>query len=180
MTIYTKKGDRGETSVYDEANTQRVRISKSSLRVSAIGLVDELNSYLGVIVSKSDDKVLTGYLLVVQNNLLRIGSMLAGSNLRFFESNTEELERQIDKLEGTLPVLKNFIFPGGTVIAGHLHYARTLARKAERKIVEYSEEEKVKPQVLKYINRLSDYLFMLAREQNHKYGIGDASWKPKG
>lgn len=177
MAIYTKKGDRGKTAIYDPKNSQRKRISKSSLRIKAIGSVDELNSYIGVVVSETTDKKLIGQLEELQGNLLRIGSILAGSDLRFFESKTKTLEKNIDELEGTLPVLKNFILPGGDRVAAKLHFARTLARKAERMVVAYSEEGEVKPQIFRYLNRLSDYLFMLARKVNSESGKKEQIWK---
>lgn len=177
MAIYTKRGDRGETSLYDEKNTQRTRISKDSLIVNTLGVIDELNSSIGVAVSFCDDKKTKTLLEEVQKDLLRIGSIIAGSKLRFSKSKTRKLEKVIDGLEGSLPVLKNFIIPGGEKFASHLHFSRSLARKAERKMVALSKEIRVKEQILAYLNRLSDFLFMLARQASHKKGKKDTVWK---
>ena len=176
MVIYTKRGDRGKTSLYDKTPEQRKRTSKDTLRIEALGAIDELNSYLGVVISSSEDIALNKKLKDIQNNLLTIGSLLAGSSLRFFKTNTRRLEKEIDEMEGRLPVLSNFILPGGSKIASKLQYARTLARKAERTLVTLNEEKNVKTQVLTYINRLSDHLFMLAREINHKMEVKDEVW----
>lgn len=176
MVIYTKRGDRGKTSLYDKTSGQRKRMPKDSLRASSLGAIDELNSYLGVVISSSEDMALNKKLKDIQNNLLTIGSLLAGSSLRFFKTNTRRLEKEIDEMEGELPVLANFILPGGSKIASNLQYARTLARKAERRLVTLNEEKKVKTQVLTYINRLSDYLFTLARDINYKMEIKDEVW----
>jgi cob(I)alamin adenosyltransferase len=176
MVIYTKRGDKGETSMFDEASSQRVRVSKNSLIVEVLGAIDELNSFLGVTVSFSNLPEITSYLKEVQKNLLTIGSITAGSKLVFSSYQTKKLEKQIDKLEGTLPVLSNFILPGGTVIASHLQFARTLARRAERAMVSLANEEKIKPQILTYLNRLSDFIFMLARFANSEAGLKEEIW----
>lgn len=177
MAIYTKRGDKGETSLFDEKSNQKKRIDKDSLTVAALGSIDELNSFLGVCVSYCDDEETIKRLESVQKNLLRIGSIIAGSNLRFTRTQTKRLEKTIDGLEGKLPVLKNFILPGGTKLASHLHYSRSLARKVERNLVSLDKEKEVKPQILSYVNRLSDYLFMLAREESHKKGKKQTTWK---
>lgn len=176
MVIYTKRGDKGKTSLYDKDSTQRDRVSKDSLRVRAIGALDELNSYLGVVIASSQNPNLIGRLKEVQRNLFTIGSILAGSKLRFFKTKTHELEKEIDKLEGELPVLKNFILPGGADPAAHLQYARSISRRAERAVVSLSKKDPVKPQILTYLNRLSDYLFMMARSVNHKLDISEETW----
>ena len=134
MVIYTKRGDKGETSLYDEGSAQRMRVSKSSCNIAALGAIDELNSYLGVAVAITKDKSLSLSLRNVQKNLLTIGSILAGSKLRFSSVQTRKLEKLIDELEGNLPVLKNFILPGGSQVSAHLHYARALSRRVERAV----------------------------------------------
>ncbi|OGM19232.1 ATP:cob(I)alamin adenosyltransferase [Candidatus Woesebacteria bacterium RIFCSPLOWO2_01_FULL_37_19] len=179
MAIYTKKGDKGETSMYDASGAQRARVSKSSLKVEALGAIDELNSFLGVVKTFAEDKELIADIARIQVNLLTIGSITAGSKLGFSALETKNLEKQIDNLEGTLPVLKNFVIPGGSKTAGLLQFARSLSRRAERRVVSLSQYEKVRPQILEYLNRLSDFLFMLAREQNHKNGIADEVWVGK-
>ena len=179
MAIYTKRGDKGETSMFDEDSVQRGRIPKDSLRVEALGVIDELNSFLGIIRSETQDKSLSLSIKEIQENLLTIGSITAGSKLKFFFAQTKKLERLIDGLEGELPVLRNFVVPGGSIVAAQLQYSRALTRRVERRVVALAKLEKVRSQILIYLNRLSDYLFMLAREVNHKNGVGDEPWKGK-
>lgn len=176
MAIYTKKGDRGTTALYDSLNSQLKRISKDSYKIWAIGSVDELNSFLGICITFSEDKKLTNFLARIQRDLLNVGSILSGSPLKFSVTKTKALEREIDLLESSLPVLKNFIVPGGTALSSHLQYARAITRRAERRIVALSKREVVNPQILQYINRLSDYFFMLARSINIAEGIMDDAW----
>jgi cob(I)alamin adenosyltransferase len=173
MTIYTKRGDAGETTLF----TKGSKVSKDSLRICAIGAVDELNSFLGVVVSFSEDKRLNSKLKGIQGDLLTVGSILGVSDLKFYNSKTKKLEKEIDELEQKLPKLANFIIPNGTKIASLLHYARTVSRRAEREVVALSKIEEVKPQILVYLNRLSDYLFMLARNENHKSEVADDLWR---
>lgn len=176
MAIYTKKGDRGETSLYDEETSKKKRISKESAIVHALGCLDELNSSIGVALSFCENKKREEDLKEVQKDILKIGSIIAGSKLRFTKSRTKRLEKIIDKLEGDLPVLKNFILPGGTKFAAHLHFSRSMARRTERGVVSLSKKTEVKPQILTYVNRLSDFLFMLAREDNHINGVSTEVW----
>jgi cob(I)alamin adenosyltransferase len=173
MDIYTKRGDKGETALFGG----KKKVSKHSLKIKAIGAVDELNSYLGVVVSSSVDVEHIKILNEIQKDLLTIGSILAGSNLRFFKSKTARLERLLDHLEKDLPTLKNFIVPGGTNVAAQLQFARSLARRAEREVVRLNEAEKVKPEIIRYLNRLSDTLFMLARDQNSKMQVTEEVWR---
>lgn len=176
VAIYTKKGDRGETALYDPLAASTKRIPKDSLRINAIGAVDELNSFLGIVLSGSTDKELNKLLKELQNNLFNIGGVLAGAKLSFPISKTKKLEKIIDKLEETLPVLKGFILPGGGEVAARLFFARALVRRAERVVVSLSREESVKPEILIYLNRLSDFLFMLARWVNFKEGKKEEPW----
>jgi len=177
MPIYTKKGDKGETGLFKKVDGHSVRVSKSSCNTRAIGAVDEIDSFVGIVISLSHDEVLKVKLKRIQNNLLTIGSILAGSNLKILPSETKRLEKEIDECDKFLPTLTNFIFPGGSPVASHLQYARTLARRAEREVVAFNEEQKLPANVLKYINRLSDYLFTLARVENFKLGVKDEIWK---
>lgn len=179
MVIYTKRGDKGETSVYDESLTQKVGVSKDSLRIEVLGAIDEANSYLGICKSKCKSKNLEKVLGKNQRNLLTIGSVIAGSKLRFSSVQTKRLEKLIDEFEASLPVLKNFIVTGGSEAASHLHYARSLVRRAERLVVALSKTEKVKPQILTYLNRLSDAIFMMARWENYKADMKDEMWVGK-
>ncbi len=175
MVIYTKRGDKGKTGLIS-SNEQ---VSKSSAQIKTIGAIDELNSFLGVVVADSQDLNTSKMLINIQKDLLTIGSILAGSKLRFYKTRARRLETAIDKMEGELPVLKNFIVPGGSKLASNLHYARTLVRRAERKVVELSKTEPVNPQILIYINRLSDFLFMLARKVNYNLGETEVVWSEK-
>ena len=169
MAIYTKKGDKGETSIFSGKH-----LSKSSSRIKAIGVVDETNSFLGIILSEAPDMK---ELKEIQRNLFAIGSILAGAPLRFPKSRTKKLEKEIDRREGKLPVLKNFILPGGGKTGARLFFARTLARRTERALVSLNKMEPLKPEILVYINRLSDYLFMAGRELNHQEGIEEEVWR---
>lgn len=168
--------------MYDAASAQRKRVSKDSLKVEVLGSVDELNSFLGVAISFSNLAEVSSYLKDIQKNLLAIGSITAGGKLNFTSNQTKKLEKLIDKFEGTLPVLSNFILTGGTVLASHLQYARSLTRRAERNMVSLSKIEKVDADILTYLNRLSDFLFMLARYVNWEAGIKEEIWlgKDKG
>ncbi|MFC1649433.1 cob(I)yrinic acid a,c-diamide adenosyltransferase [Patescibacteria group bacterium] len=172
MSIYTKKGDKGITSTVSGD-----RISKSSCQTRSLGAIDELNSFLGVVISFSESREVKNLLEKVQTNLLSLGSILGGSDLKFSKSKTTQLENHIDKWEKQLPKLTNFVHPGGSKSASLLQYSRALARKAEREIVGLGEEQKITPQMLMYLNRLSDYLFTLARVENCARGVEDEIWK---
>lgn len=176
MAIYTKKGDKGETSLFLKKTR---KISKGSARIRTLGSIDEANSFLGVVIAFLQDKELKRLLKSIQQDLFRINSILAGANLRFSIAKTRSLEKKIDELEGKLPVLKNFLLPGGTKAASLLHYARTLVRKAERELAALNKKREVRAQILMYINRLSDLIFMFAREQNVKEGFKEEIWKLK-
>lgn len=176
MTVYTKKGDKGETTLYHKRSNQKNRVSKSSLRIRAIGAIDEVNSFLGIVVSGAEAKI-GKTLKDIQRELFLIGSILAGANLRFYSTKTRRLEKQIDEMDKILPPLKNFIFLGGTGTGAQLHFARSLVRRAEREVVRLGQKEKVKPQILKYLNRLSDFLFMLARKASSDAGVKEEIWK---
>jgi cob(I)alamin adenosyltransferase len=173
MVIYTKKGDRGETSLFDAKR----RVLKSSSYIRAVGSIDELNSYLGIILAHSKNISLNKILLLIQNNLFTINAILAGANLKLDNSEVRQLEMIVDNIERKLPILKNFILPGGSKISAELMYARTLARRAEREMVGVNFRNK--PEILAYVNRLSDTLFMLARNQNFKSKFKEIIWQPK-
>lgn len=176
MVIYTKRGDKGETSLLNRLSPQKKRISKASLRIRAIGAVDEVNSFLGIIASNADPE-LRKILREIQKELFLIGSILAGANLRFYSTKIRRLEKQIDEMDKILPPLKNFIFPGGTEIGAQLHFSRSLTRRAERAVVRLNKKERVKPQIIRYLNRLSDFLFMLARKVNSDGEVKEEIWK---
>ncbi|QQS39180.1 cob(I)yrinic acid a,c-diamide adenosyltransferase [Candidatus Woesebacteria bacterium] len=174
MPIYTKKGDKGNTSIF---SPKEMRVSKDSLRIEAIGTVDELNSFLGVAISCCENKKHVQLIKLIQSNLLTVGSCLAGSSLKISKRETTKLERQMDIWESEMPKLTNFILPGGTKAASSLQYCRSLTRRAERKVVAYSKVGKVSPQVMMYINRLSDFFFMFARYVNFQNAVEDEVWK---
>lgn len=182
MAIYTKKGDKGQTKVFDKKTGKLTTIFKASCQITAIGSLDELNSFLGVLASYKVTELqsygeLTKEIKDVQNSLFTINSILAGSKLRFSKTKVKKLEKQIDEWEGRLPVLKNFVFYGGSYESTLLFYARSVSRRAERDLVAFSKEEKVSPAILSYVNRLSDYLFMMARWINFEKKIKEEFWK---
>jgi len=178
MAIYTRRGDKGKTSLYDSRNKQETRVDKDSVKIAAIGSIDELNSYLGLVVALSTEPKTAKFIKGIQSDLLRIGSILAGSNLRFGSLGVRKLELTIDKLENDLPVLANFIFPGGSLISANFQVARSVARRAEREVVRLAGLEDINDNIVKYLNRLSDYLFMAARSANNKLHIQDELWTP--
>lgn len=181
MKIYTKTGDKGYTSLIGG-----VRVPKCHLRIEAYGTVDELNSYIGLI---RDSEILESYreiLKEIQDRLFTIGSVLASDpekakmkvpDLQL--SDIELLEREMDRMNNFLPELKHFILPGGMVSASHCHIARCVCRRAERIAVHLSEESFVDEKVIIYLNRLSDYLFVLARKLCYDDGIDDIVWIPR-
>lgn len=161
-SIYTKTGDDGSTGL---ANGDRV--DKSSIRVTVMGELDELNSLIGVIEASGISKDISGYLLNIQHRLFDIGGEVAtpGNAINSPES-VERLEELIDSYNEDLPALKEFILPGGSLSASLCHMARSVCRRCERSFVELSHSEYVNPESLRYINRLSDLLFVLARTLN--------------
>lgn len=177
MAIYTKTGDKGNTKVFDKKTGTLVGISKKSCKIKTIGAIDELNSLLGVVRALSLDPKLQKKIINIQGNLFTINSILAGGKLKFSKTETKKLEKEIDVWEGTLPVLKNFIYYGGGIEASFIFYARALARKSERSLVAFAKKEPVPESVSIYMNRLSDYLFMLARSMNLGSGIEEKFWK---
>lgn len=176
--IYTKTGDDGTTGLFSGE-----RVKKSAKRVSVYGTVDELNSLLGAIRAHAKEVPLSHTLERIQHTLFRVGSELAAPgklprDIPMLEaSETAWLEGEIDLMEGKLTPLKNFILPSGCSTGSYLHYARAVARRAEREAVELSEHERVRPEVLVFLNRLSDFLFVLARFINHEAGSPEILWK---
>lgn len=182
MKIYTKTGDKGSTSLFGGE-----RVEKNSTRIRAYGEVDELNSMLGVIVviakQMTRDKNVLDKLLRVQGELMVLGSDLATPLSvkvkvpRVRGSYIKQLEKEIDNWQKKLPELRNFIIPGGNNAGSSLHMARAIARRVERAIVDLSSQEKINHYDQMYINRLSDWLFVLARYINKLDGIKEAIWK---
>lgn len=181
MKIYTKKGDTGSTSLFGGA-----RVKKDNVRIDAYGTVDELNSYLGLIRDQrlgfSEKKVL----IKIQDRLFTLGSLLAAdpskSNLqlpKLAEKDILFLEKEMDKMNEVLPEMKSFVLPGGDTTASFCHIARCVCRRAERLVVTLSSEEKIDPIIIKYLNRLSDYLFVLARKAMHDHKGKEVPWVPQ-
>ncbi len=178
MKIYTKTGDDGTTGLQGGK-----RVSKADLRIIAYGSIDEVNSCLGVVLVQTIDSDIKELLTKIQNELFVAGSDLSDPNLtniknRITDTMIENLEKNIDKFEQELVPLTNFILPGGHKTASYLHLARTLARRAETQTVVLAKQEQINPLCQKYLNRLSDLLFVLARTVNKRAGVTDIVWKP--
>lgn len=179
--IYTRKGDDGTTAL---GGGQRV--PKDALRVAVYGTVDELNSQLGVALATGLSERLDEAVLRIQNLLFDLGSDLCfleedKANLplpQIEERHVKALEELIDELNEVVGPLENFILPGGSLGAAHLHVARTICRRAEREAASLAQEEAVGPQVLAYLNRLSDALFVMARYENRARGVDEPLWRP--
>lgn len=171
--IYTKKGDKGKTGLYGI----RKRIYKDNPIFSFIGSMDEVNSYLGIIISQSRDRKLNKTLRDIQSNLFTINAILAGAKMKLKKGKVKEMEKLIDEMEEKLPPLKNFILPSGTPTATRLMYARTLIRKAEREAVSLRKKKKIEGNIIIYLNRLSDLFFILSRYQNKRKGMKEIIWK---
>lgn len=177
--IYTRTGDTGETGLGDGSRT-----SKASWRVRTIGAVDEANAAIGI--ARLDAEGDADQMLArIQNDLFDLGADLcapeegrkAEGRLRICEAQVERLEREMDTMNEALEPLTSFVLPGGTALAARLHLARTIARRAETTMVALAEREKINPAAMRYVNRLSDHLFVMARTAN-KDGMGDVLWKP--
>jgi cob(I)alamin adenosyltransferase len=177
--IYTRGGDKGETSLGDGT-----RVPKQALRVEAYGTVDEANAAIGLARLHADPDS-DAMLARIQNDLFDLGADLctpedgrrAAGALRIVAAQVERLEREIDRMNAALRPLESFILPGGTPAAAYLHLARTVTRRAERLVCALATEESVNPQVVKYLNRLSDHLFVLGRRVNDN-GARDVLWQP--
>jgi len=178
LKIYTKTGDDGTTGLQGGK-----RVLKSDLRIIAYGAVDEANSSLGIVLAHDIDADVKELLTRIQNELFVAGSDLSNPDLkkpdnRITEQMVESLEKNIDMFEAELSPLTNFILPGGHQTAAHLHMARTIVRRAETNVVALSKDEQINTHCQKYLNRLSDLLFVLARVVNKRNGTSDIVWKP--
>lgn len=165
MSISTKTGDSGKTSLYDGS-----RISKASRKINSVGYIDELNSEIGLIVSKTYSEKFKTELKTIQNELFVIGSDLATpmnsrETKRLQEKHLQRIEKYVEKYESEIKIT-DFVLPGGTEIASLLHIVRTQSRNVERKIVRVSEVEEINPIILKYLNRLSDLFYLMALYEN--------------
>lgn len=174
MKIYTKGGDKGETSLVGGT-----RVSKAHAKIEAYGTVDELNSSIGVFANALDN-VYAYFLQNIQHKLFNIGSLLAAeANVPFElpsieEADIESLEKEIDRLNENLPKLKSFILPGGSMVCGQVHISRCICRRAERRVVALEEDSYAI--ILRYLNRLSDYLFILSREVLRIEKLPEVKW----
>jgi cob(I)alamin adenosyltransferase len=182
VKIYTRTGDKGETGFFGGG-----RVKKDNPRISAYGEVDELNAFVGLARTANTDSGIDALLKSVQNDLFDLGAVLATPEPKKLEGKgtfvgpkeIEGLEREIDRMERDLKPLKSFILPGGGELAARLHVARTVCRRAERGVVALSGREPVGPEIVTYLNRLSDFLFVLARWANARQGISDVEWSKK-
>ncbi len=181
MKIYTKKGDKGTTTLIGGT-----RVPKNHLKIEAYGTVDELNSWLGVIKDASNQMFYKTFIEDIQNQLFNIGSLLAedkeNSKMQLPEVNEqfiEVIEKNIDHLDSILPPLKNFVLPGGHIINSYTHVARCVCRRAERNVVALSQYEEVNPIILQFLNRLSDWLFVYARFIAYAHNAPETLWNTK-
>lgn len=180
IRIYTKTGDKGDTSLFGGK-----RLPKSHLRIEAYGTVDELNSFIGVLRDSTESEPIRSMLKDIQDRLFTLGANLAGDPEKplatpdIFDSDIEALEKAIDEMTEQLPPLKNFILPGGHTTVSFCHVARCVCRRAERLAVALMLEEPVDEQIIRYLNRLSDYLFVLARQLSKDLGVEEVIWQPR-
>lgn len=183
MKIYTKTGDKGTTSLIGGT-----KVPKSHQRIEAYGSIDELNSHLGLCRDLITDESVREMILEIQDRLFTIGSSLACDpikepKMRIPDLKKEDitiLEKEIDRMDAVLSPMKSFILPGGHPTVSQIHIARCVCRRSERACVRLELESlEVEPLILQYLNRLSDYLFVLARYQAHLLNIGELPWKPR-
>ncbi|MBS1680317.1 MAG: cob(I)yrinic acid a,c-diamide adenosyltransferase [Bacteroidetes bacterium] len=181
MKIYTKTGDQGTTGLFGGQ-----RLSKADLRIDAYGTVDELNSFLGLLRDQKINQLRKDILVEIQDRLFTIGSILATApgNTKVKVPSLQEtdinfLEKEIDKMDSVLPPMKSFVLPGGHESVSIGHVSRTVCRRAERLVIALSEQQPVDSLVIKYLNRLSDFLFMLCRMMAHELNIEETPWKAR-
>jgi cob(I)alamin adenosyltransferase len=181
MKIYTKTGDTGTTALFGGK-----RVSKADLRIETYGTVDELNSYMGLVRDQPVNQNRKSILVEIQDRLFTIGSILAtepGNTKVKVPSLSQEdvtlLEKEIDLMDAQLPPMKSFVLPGGHQSVSFCHIARTVCRRAERLVIALDATEKTDPLVVQYLNRLSDYLFVLSRKMSAELGAEETPWKPK-
>src|SRR5581483_734967 len=181
IRIYTKTGDKGQTSLLGGT-----RVPKHHIRIEAYGTVDELNSWIGLLRDGVSDEHIKAVLIDTQDRLFTVGSSLASdpekSKMKIphlAESDITMLEKEIDTMDDVLPEMKSFVLPGGHELVSRCHIARCVCRRAERRVIHLAENEKVDEIIVRYLNRLSDYLFMLARKLTHDLKATEVPWKPK-
>lgn len=182
MKIYTKTGDEGTTALFGGK-----RVSKSDLRIEAYGTVDELNAWMGVLRDQPVNMERSALLTSIQNCLFTTGSMLAAepgnTKIKIPEltvDDTARLEQAIDAMDAQLPPMRSFILPGGHPAVSFAHVTRTVCRRAERLVIALHKTEPVPQEVLRYLNRLSDYLFILARKMAYELGAEETPWRSGG
>jgi len=178
MKIYTKTGDEGNTGLQGD-----FKISKSHPRIIAYGTVDEANAAIGVVLTNTLDEDVSQLLNQIQNDLFLLGSDLSNQNLNDLKNRVtlemiEKLEESIDIFESELPPITNFILPGGNVAASQIHQVRTIVRRAETLLVKLSDKDEINSNCIKYLNRLSDLMFVMGRLINKRNGVEDIIWKP--
>lgn len=181
MKIYTKTGDSGSTSLFGGK-----RVLKSDLRIDTYGTVDELNSYIGLLRDQDVNHKRKDILIEIQDRLFTIGSILAtepGNDKvktpTLTEADIQLLEKQIDTIDAQLPPMRSFVLPGGHPSVSFCHIARTVCRRAERLVIALDAVEKINPLVIQYLNRLSDFLFMLSRKMSAELNAEETPWKPR-
>ena len=181
MKIYTKTGDKGTTSLFGGT-----RVPKHHIRIESYGTIDELNAHIGLLRDSIANKRHLDFLLTIQNELFVIGSQLATETNKQEKlkiqkiSNTSitQIEKEIDVLTAALPLMTNFILPGGHITVSYCHIARCICRRAERLLVHLNEINPIDPECLEYVNRLSDYLFILARKLGQENEVNEVKWTP--
>ena len=178
MKIYTKTGDDGNTGLQGD-----FRISKSHPRIMAYGTVDEANAAIGIVLTNSLDDDVSQLLSQIQNDLFLLGSDLSNQNLNDLKNRVsldmiEKIERSIDTFESELPPITNFILPGGNIAAAQIHQVRTIVRRAETLVVKLSDKDEINSNCIKYLNRLSDLMFVMGRLINKRNNVEDIIWKP--
>lgn len=181
MKIYTRTGDEGTTALFGGK-----RVSKADLRIDTYGTVDELNSWIGLLRDQEVNGKRGSVLIEIQDRLFTIGSILAtepgNTKVKIPDLSTEDvtaLEKAIDQMDAELAPMKSFILPGGHQSVSFCHIARTVCRRAERLVIALAKQEAAHPLVIQYLNRLSDFLFVLARKMAAEMGIEDTPWRPK-
>lgn len=182
MRIYTRTGDDGTTGMLGPG-----RVSKDAARVEACGAVDELNASLGAVRTLDAGRWLAAELTTIQSRLFHLGAELAATAPdvlagleRVSDEDVAALERWIDRLDDELPPLARFILPGGSALGAALHVARAVCRRAERRVVSLRQHEGVDPRLVRYLNRLGDLLFVMARWSNRRAGVPETEWQPRG
>lgn len=181
MKVYTKTGDKGQTSLFGGK-----RVPKYDLRIEAYGTVDELNSYIGLIRDQKIDQQSFDALIEIQDRLFTLGSILAtepGNTKvkvpQLIEEDVEFLEHEIDRMNESLPEMRSFVLPGGHTTVSYSHITRCVCRRAERLVIQLSTQETIDELTFKYLNRLSDYLFVLARKLSADLGANEVEWKAR-